>query len=130
MILGDLRLRRLGKALALASMLFYAVLVPWHTVSQATAGVVEPDGASGEPPCHQALVKPGAPSKQSAPSGPRTKCPICNGFGALHLATGAPVIFIVLPTRESGELPTLVVPGIAERSWRTPQCRGPPALPA
>ena len=125
MILGDLRLPRLGKALALASMMFYAVLVPWHTVSQATAGAVQSDFASGRPHCHHTLAKQGAP-----PSGPRTKCPICSGFGALHLATGAPVIFIVLSTRESGELPTLVVPGLAECSWRTPQCRGPPALPA
>ena len=130
MILGDPRLRCLGKALALASMIFYAVLVPWHTVSQATAGVVERYGTSAQPPCNQALTKTGVPSKQSAPSGPRTKCPICNGFGALHLAVGAPVILIVLRTRESEELPTLIVPGVAECSWRAPQCRGPPALPA
>ena len=90
MILGDPRLARIGKALALAGMSFYAVLVPWHTVSQATANVVQPDFASGQPHCHQMLAKQGLPSKQSTPSGPRTKCPICNGFGALHLAAGAP----------------------------------------
>jgi hypothetical protein len=127
-ILKDPRLRcRFANVLALASMIFYAVLVPWHTVSQATAGVVEPDGASGEPPCHQALVKPGAPSKQSAPSSPRTKCPICSGFGALHLAAGVPVNLIVLGTSES-ELPTIIVLGIADTSWRAPRSRGPPGL--
>jgi hypothetical protein len=118
----------LAKALALASMIFYAVLVPWHTVSQATVGVVEPNGASGDPPCHQALVKPGVPSKQSAPSSPRTKCPICSGFGALHLAAGVPVNLIVLGTSESEELPTIVVLGIADTSWRAPRSRGPPGL--
>ena len=122
-------MRRHGpNALALASMIFYAVLLPWHTVSQATAGIVEPDGASGEPPCHQALVKPGAPSKQSAPSSPRTKCPICTGFGALHLAAGVPAILLVLGTSESEKLPTMVVLGIANTSWRAPRSRSPPGL--
>jgi hypothetical protein len=119
--------RRFAGALALVGMAFYAVLVPWHTVSQATAGVVEPDGASGEPPCHQALVKPGAPSKQSTPSSPRTKCPICGGFGALHLAAGVPAILLVLGTSESEE-PTIVVLGIADTSWRAPRSRSPPGL--
>jgi hypothetical protein len=128
MLLKDPRLRcSFANVLALASMIFYAVLVPWHTVSQATAGVVEPDGASREPPCHQALVKPGTPSKQSAPS-PRTKCPICTGFGALHLAAGVPAILLVLATSESEELPTIVVLGIADASWRAPRSRGPPGL--
>jgi Protein of unknown function (DUF2946) len=118
----------LAKTLALASMIFYAVLVPWHTVSQATAGVVEPDGATGQPPCHPALAKPDAPSKESAPSSSRTKCPICSGFGALHLAAGVPAIFLVLGTSESEELPTIVVLGIADTSWRAPRSRGPPGL--
>jgi hypothetical protein len=128
MILGDLRLRRLGKALALASMIFYAVLVPWHTVSQATAGVVEPYGTSAQPLCHQALTKTGVPSKQSAPSGPRTKCPICNGFGALHLAASVSAILVVCGISESEELPTIVVLGVADNSWRAPRSRSPPSL--
>ena len=47
MILGDPRLRRrFAQALALGSMIFYAVLVPWHTV---VAGLAIPQaGAAGD----------------------------------------------------------------------------------
>ena len=50
MILDGLdRHRRFAGALALLGMAFYAVLVPWHAVSQATGPPL-----SFEPPCHQA----------------------------------------------------------------------------
>ena len=47
MILGDPRLRcSFAKGAALASIIFYAVLVPWHTVSQATALLLQLDSSS------------------------------------------------------------------------------------
>src|SRR6478736_1371699 len=45
--------RRSTGAVALAGMAFYAVLLPWHTVSQATGPPLNL-GKSFEPPCHQA----------------------------------------------------------------------------
>ena len=117
-----------AKGAALASIIFYAVLVPWHTVSQATGLLLQLDGASPQPLCHHTLVKAGAPSKPSQSPRPSTNCPICKGFGALHLAAGVPANFIVLRTRESEELPTIVVLGIADTSWRAPRSRSPPGL--
>jgi hypothetical protein len=119
---------QLAKALALASMIFYAVLLPWHTVSQATAALAQADVASSQVSCHHALLQQSAPSKRSQPSRPPTNCPICKGFGTLHLAAGVPAILIVLGTSESEELPTLVVLGIADTNWRAPRSRGPPGL--
>jgi hypothetical protein len=109
-------------------MIFYAVLVPWHTVSQATAALVQSDDARNEPPCHQAAANADDPSKQSAPSGPPTKCPICCGFGALHVAASVPANLVVLGSSESEVSPTTVVEGMAYSTWRAPQSRGPPSL--
>ena len=116
----------LAQALALGGMIFYAVLVPWHTVSQATVGVVRPDGTL--PPCHQAAAKPNDPS--SAPSGHRTKCPICNGFGTLHLAAGVPANFVVYHASEHEAFHANYVQTVAKTDRRPTQNRGPPTLSA
>src|SRR6476659_1387446 len=85
MILGDLhRQRQLAGAIALVAMAFYAVLLPWHIVSQATGPPLSL-GKSFEPPCHQASAA-GTPQ----PVKPRTHCPICNGLAAFHFAAPAP----------------------------------------
>ena len=53
MILGDLhRERHFSAAVAIVAMAFYTVLLPWHTVSQAT-GPPPSLGKSFEPPCHK-----------------------------------------------------------------------------
>ena len=130
MVLRDLRLRCFAQVLALGGMIFYAVLVPWHTVSQATANVVQPDGARAHHPCHQAAAKPNDSSQRSAPSAPRTKCPICKGFGVLHLAAGVPLIFVVCCTSEHEELHASYVQAVAKTDRHPPQNRGPPILPA
>jgi hypothetical protein len=86
MILDGLdRHRRFPGALALVGMAFYAVLVPWHAVSQATTPTLAL-AKSSEPLCH-ASTREHAKSPQQ-PLKPPTNCPICKGFAALHLATG------------------------------------------
>jgi hypothetical protein len=130
MSLRDFRAFHFAKTLALGGMIFYAVLVPWHTVSQATAGIGEPEGARMQPPCHEAAAQPGAPLKSSKPSKPRTNCPICNGFGTLHLAAGVPTNFVVYRDSEHEELPAIGVQPVAKTDWRAPQNRGPPTLSA
>src|SRR6476659_2391600 len=83
MILGDLhRQRQLAGAIALVAMAFYAVLLPWHTVSQATGPPLSL-GKSFGPPCHQASAA-GDDANTPQPAKPRTHCPICNGFAAFH----------------------------------------------
>jgi hypothetical protein len=86
---GFHRHRRLAGALALAGMAFYAVLLPWHTVSQTTIQLAQSDVATFlQPPCHQSAAMAGQNSKSH--SKPQTHCPICNGFAALHLVVSAP----------------------------------------
>ena len=47
------RRRRLGATLALLGMAFYAVLIPWHTVSQATLALDPAQAwADAAPMCH------------------------------------------------------------------------------
>jgi hypothetical protein len=125
MILGHLQLRcRMASVLALASMIFYAVLLPWHTVSQATSQLAQSAAPTSQPPCHE-----GAPvAKHSLPSKPPTNCPICKGFGTLHLAAGAPSNFVVIGIAETEASPATVVEGIAHSTWHAPQSRGPPGF--
>jgi len=117
------RHRRFAGALALAGMAFYAVLLPWHTVSQATAQLTQSDLArSFEPPCHDAS----AASKSPQPLKRRTNCPICNGFAALHFGVIAPVNVLPVRVVVSALLPCTGEDNVADAPVRTPQCRGPP----
>ena len=124
--------RRFAGSLALAGMAFYAVLLPWHTVSQ-VAREIAPTAIAGlsEPPCHQnATAEPGRDTKAPEPSKPRTHCPICSGFAALQLAVADTAIAMhALP-----ELGSTHFAGtdhrLADALVLAPQIRGPPSLPA
>lgn len=71
MILGHLhRQRPFAGAIALVAMAFYTVLLPWHTVSQATGPPLSL-GKSFETPCHQASAA-GDNVKTPQPAKPRT----------------------------------------------------------
>jgi hypothetical protein len=124
---GFYRHRRLAGALALAGMAFYVVLLPWHTVSQATAGTA-PAAIAGlaEPPCHQS--EEGAGAKTQVPSKQRTHCPICNGFAALQLAVSAPANApAVRVTAAPLPLPA-ADDDLADVAVPAPQSRGPPLV--
>jgi hypothetical protein len=75
------RTRHLPGVLALIGMVFYAILLPWHTVSQATTQSLQV-----KPPCHEIGS---VSSKRSQTPKPQTNCPICKGFAAFQLATTA-----------------------------------------
>ena len=77
------RLRRIGGVLALIGVVFYAALLPWHTVSQANLALAgfEP-GVKVEAPCHEAAAADSETSKTSKPANPKTHCPVCSGFAA------------------------------------------------
>jgi hypothetical protein len=81
------KIRHIPGVLALAGMAFYAVLIPWHTVSQATAQSAQSQRTTAiNSPCHE-IGK--APAKQRDPIKPQTNCPICKGFAKLQFATSA-----------------------------------------
>ena len=126
MILGRLhRQRQLAGAIALVAMAFYAVLLPWHTVSQAT-GPPLGLGKSFEPPCHQASAA-GDHENTPQPAKPRTHCPICNGFAAFHFATPAPASFLLARPAVHAVIPHMVEDGLVRVAARAPQSRGPPS---
>jgi hypothetical protein len=125
MRLGALhRHHRLPVALALLGMTFYAVLVPWHTVSQVTLQL--PEANVSMPPCHQAIG--GEAPKNSKPEKPYTKCPICNGFAALQMAVSGPACPIILRIAESDARFAATEDGVAATLVHAPQIRGPPNL--
>jgi hypothetical protein len=117
--------RRSAGAVALAAMAFYAVLLPWHTVSQAT----DPPPSlvkSFEPPCHQASAA-GDNAKTPQPAKPRTHCPICNGFAAFHFAAPAPSSALLVSPAVHTTIPHMVEDGLVGVTARAPQSRGPPS---
>ena len=127
---GFHRHRRFAGVLALAGMAFYAVLLPWHTVSQATAEIA-PTGLAGlsEPPCHQgAAAMAGRGTKAPEPSKPRTHCPICSGFVALHLAVSPPTNTLGVTVDAGALLPLVAEDDLADAVVPAPQSRGPPPV--
>jgi len=105
-------------------MAFYAVLIPWHTVSQA----ITPLLAAAEavtPPCHDSTA--GADG-QSAPGKSRTNCPICKGLGTLNLATAAQAFLVVANVAESTPVPKAPDEDLVPGEDVTPQSRGPPTF--
>jgi hypothetical protein len=117
--------RRSAGAGALAGMAIYAVLLPWHIVSQATGPPLSL-GKSFEPPCHQASAA-GDNAKTPQPVKPRTHCPICNGFAAFHFAAPAPTSALLVGPAVHAAIVQTVEDGLVAVTPRTPQSRGPPS---
>ena len=125
MMLGLLhRHRALPVAFALLGMIFYVVLVPWHTLSQTILQLSQASAVTA--PCPHPMVGEG--SKTSKPEKPRTKCPICNGFAALQMAVSAPACSLILRIAEEDAAQALHKDGVTAAGARTPQSRGPPFL--
>jgi hypothetical protein len=105
-------------------MAFYAVLIPWHTVSQAITPLLAAADAV-TPPCHDHTA---ATHGQSGPGKSRTNCPICKGFGTLNLATAAQAFPVVVHVAESTPLPQAPNEDLVPGEDVAPQSRGPPLL--
>jgi Protein of unknown function (DUF2946) len=126
MILGDLHRRhRFGAAIAIIAMAFYTVLLPWHTVSQAT-GPPRILGKSFEPPCHKVSAT-GDHGETPQPAKPRTNCPICNGFAAFHFAAPTLTSFVFDRAAVHAAILHGVEDGRVGVILRAPQSRGPPS---
>jgi hypothetical protein len=106
-------------------MAFYAVLVPWHVLSQATTPLQSELAKSFKSPCHQSSATPPEGSKNRQPL-KQTNCPICNGFAALHLAVIAPVNVVLMRLTANALLPQAGEDNVADAPGRKPHCRGPP----
>jgi len=125
---------RLGGTFALLGMAFYAVLIPWHTVSQASLALAgSPLALVAEPPCHSVAGAPGDPrsetTKGSHPAG-KTHCPICTGFAALHLALASAAIALPAPPELGAARFDAAQRHVAALPIPAPQSRAPPPLAA
>jgi hypothetical protein len=124
------RYRRPGVTLALIGVAFYAVLFPWHTVSQTLLQLGRTElGVASIAPCHEkAADTQGGPASDSKPAKPRTNCPICNGFASMQTAF-AGAAESAIPAREQI---CAASPGLDEcpaaAASPTPLSRGPPDL--
>jgi hypothetical protein len=105
-------------------MAFYAVLLPWHTVSQAITPLLVAAQAM-EPPCPD---HPAPGNGKQDPDKPRTNCPICKGLGTLHLAVGANVFAVAATVGASSPLPQAPDDDLVPGTKIAPQSRGPPVL--
>jgi hypothetical protein len=122
MPLGALhRHRRFTGALALLGMAFYVVLVPWHTVSQASLQLLQANLVAS--PCHETIADGSSTPK---PDKPTTKCPICNGLAALQIAASTPACHVILRVAESDTAVAAREDSVADTPARAPQSRGPP----
>src|SRR6187200_2575515 len=80
--------RGVGAVIALIGMAFYAMLFPWHTVSQTYLQLAQAGaGTTTIPSCHREAT--GEPAKPAQPV-KQTHCPICSGLAALQLALTSP----------------------------------------
>jgi hypothetical protein len=108
-------------------MAYYAVLVPWHVVSQAAVTSVPPGlGRIAAPLCHGASRGSDEKAKGGTPAN-KTHCPICNGFAALQLASVAAAISLGVPLDPADELAHVSDDHLAAAPLRAPQSRGPPS---
>ena len=121
--------RRFTAALALVGMAFYAVILPWHTVSQATNALVGTGlGITAELPCHNISTEPDGEPKGSPPAN-KTHCPICSGFAALQLTLVGAAIDVVAPPEAGDSVRHCTRDDLASIFLRAPQSRGPPHFP-
>jgi hypothetical protein len=115
-----------GATIALVGMAFYAMLFPWHTVSQtamllAQAGL----GTSAIPLCHGEATPASDPAKNSRPS-KQTHCPICSGFAALQLAAAGATVVVATPPAATIVLADGTQDHLTDALRHAPQSRGPP----
>ena len=117
--------RRPAAISALIGMAFYAMLFPWHTVSQTSMLLAQAGfSTSTVPICH--TEAPGDPAKPAQPA-KQTHCPICNGFAALQFTLAGASIALVLPTQTSGKHVFGTEDHLADAVVRAAQSRGPPS---
>jgi hypothetical protein len=123
MVLGVLlRRRRLPGALALAGMAFYALLLPWHIVSDSKLA----QAALELKTAHAARSNAEKPS----PATPPEQCPMCKDFAGFQLTVAGGTIHVVIPREFADVLFDTAQDHIAEASVPPAQSRGPPHLPA
>lgn len=111
--------RGVGAVIALIGMAFYAMLFPWHTVSQTSLLLAQAGaGTTTIPSCHREAT--GEPAKAAQP--------VKQGLAALQLALTSPPVSLPLPPQFVGKFLHGTETNLAEASVLPPHNRGPPSL--
>ena len=122
--LGDFHRQRRRTALfALLGMAFYALLLPWHTVSQ-TSLLLDKAAIAAIPMCHADTSADAASPGQKQK---RTHCPICTGFAALQFAVSGSTVALLPPVSEATRLLSASDESLVDALVPTAQSRGPPS---
>ncbi len=114
-------------------MAFYAVLLPWHIVSQTSLALAAPAQAMAAEhhPCHdhdEAAVAD--TSAKGVKPASKTHCPICTGLGVLHLAVAGAAIAFPAPPDRPAVIFDSTEDHLIEALVHSPQSRAPPRLTA
>jgi hypothetical protein len=132
--MGLIRFNRgLAGAAALLGIAFYAVLLPWHIVSQASIALGDPAPAisAEHHPCHDHDETAAADdTAKGARPASKTHCPICTGFGVLHLAVASVAIAFLAPPDRLAVILDSTEDHLADVLVQSPQSRAPPRLTA
>jgi hypothetical protein len=116
--------RRVAAALALLSVAFYALLLPWHLTSQFERQLFAADfGISAQAMCSADA------SGQSIPGAPDSSCPICKGVAAFHFAIAPAAQAELAPPPAIAVSFAHAREDLAGARLSNPRNRGPP-LPA
>ena len=111
--------RGVGAVIALIGMAFYAMLFPWHTVSQTSLLLAQAGaGTTTIPSCHREAT--GEPAKAAQQ--------VKQGLAALQLALTSPPVSLPLPPQLVGKFLHGTETNLAEASVLLRHNRGPPSL--
>ncbi len=113
------RHRRIGAALALLGVAFYALLLPGHLTSQFNAQLYKAEvGMFADSMC-QSGDEGGKPM-------PATSCPICKGLAAFHMAMVPPELAALPAMPHASAIIAALKDDVARASIPPPRSRGPP----
>jgi hypothetical protein len=117
--------RLISAALALLSVAFYTLLLPWHLTSQFQLGLFEAEfGPIANVMCRSA-AKAEFPAVPGAPS---SNCPICKGLAAFQLVLAGATPALTLPASISSSLFVLIPDDVVGTTLPIARSRGPPRL--
>jgi hypothetical protein len=118
-------IRLISAALALLSVAFYTLLLPWHLTAQFQLGLFEAEfGPIANVLCGSA-AKAEIPAVPGAPS---SNCPICKGLAAFQVAFAGATPALTLPASISSSFFLLTPDDVVGTTLPIARSRGPPRL--
>jgi hypothetical protein len=117
--------RRISAALALLSVAFYTLLLPWHLTSQFRIGLFE---AEFGPIANVICVSAAKAEIPAVPGAPSSNCPICKGLAAFQVAFAGATPALTLPASFSSNLFDVISDDVVGTALPIARSRGPPRL--